>query len=69
MGRRKISMTIYLEPEQVRDLRALSDSTRRPQASMIREAIQDYLNVRRSEIPSAEQDPRQRTLAEIWADT
>ena len=65
MGRRKVSITIYLEPEQVRDLRVLSDSTRRPQASMIREAIQDYLDSRRSEIPPTAPDPCQTTLEEI----
>lgn len=59
MARKKVSTTVYLEPEQVRDLKALSDSTREPQASMIRQAIQDYLDDRRSEIPVAGPDPRQ----------
>ena len=58
---RKESTTVYLEPAQLRDLRALSKSTRVPQASMIREAVHQYLASRRSEIPR-EQDPAQVNL-------
>jgi hypothetical protein len=66
MARRKISTTVYLEPAQLRDLRALSDHTRVPQASMIREAVHQYLASRRSEIPPAEDHPDQTAMD--WRD-
>lgn len=62
MARKKISTTVYLEPSQVRDLKALSDLTRVPQAVLIRDALQDYLNGRRHEIPNPSPDPRQLDL-------
>jgi len=59
MPRTKISTTIYLEPEQLRDLNALRDKTRRPVAGMIREAIDEWLQERLEEIPVTGDDPRQ----------
>jgi len=35
--------TVYLEPEVVRGLRAMSRATGRPQAQLIREALSAYL--------------------------
>ena len=62
MARRKQSMTVFLEPEQLRDLRALAEVTRVPQSSLLRDALQALLDSRRSEIPDSEPDPRQENL-------
>ena len=44
--------TVYLEPEVVRGLRAMSRSTGRPQAQLIREALSAYLAAKpRTELP------------------
>jgi predicted transcriptional regulator len=44
--------TVYLEPEVVRGLRAMSRSTGRPQAQLIREALSAYLAAEpRNELP------------------
>ena len=59
---KRISTTFYLEDDQIRDIRALSQATEVTQASMIREAIQNYLDSRRSEIPRAGKDPRQMDI-------
>lgn len=69
MPRKKIATTVYLEPEQDRDLKALHRKTRRPVASLIREAIADYLVARRQEIPVEAEDPRQGALDfDPWPD-
>lgn len=62
MARRKVAATFWLEPEQIRDLRALSFATGAPQAVMVREALHSYLAGRRSEIPPAEPDPNQTVI-------
>lgn len=61
MGRR-ISTTVYLDPEQIRDLRALAESTRVPMAALIRDAIDEYLWDRRLEVPVRGDDPHQAPL-------
>jgi predicted DNA-binding protein len=43
MGRKKIATTVYLEPEQEQALRDLAQRTRRPAASHVREALEQYL--------------------------
>lgn len=44
--------TVYLDPEVARGLRAMSRSTGRPQAHLIREALGAYLAAKpRSELP------------------
>lgn len=59
MGRRKLSTTVYLTDKQRTSLRLLSESTRVPQAVMIRDALDAYLDTRRAEIPTGEPDPNQ----------
>jgi len=44
--------TVYLDPELARGLRAMSRSTGRPQAQLIREALRTYLAASpRTELP------------------
>jgi predicted transcriptional regulator len=43
--------TVYLDAEVARGLRAMSRSTGRPQAQLIREALRAYLAAKRSELP------------------
>ena len=57
----KVLISVNLEADQARDLKALAESTRVPMASMIREAVQAYLDARRSEIPPPI-DPRQMEI-------
>ena len=42
---RRISVSVYLDPSQVRALRDLSEQRRVPQAALIREAIDAYLSL------------------------
>lgn len=62
MSRKKISTTVYLDPEQVIDLAALSKATKVPQAVYVREAIDDVLKKHRDKIPAREADPRQTSI-------
>jgi predicted transcriptional regulator len=55
----KIKVTVGLEPDSLRRLRALSEATRVPWAVFVREALEEYLERRRAEIPSEDPDPRQ----------
>jgi predicted transcriptional regulator len=57
---RKVSVTFYLEPEQLRALRHLAEERRVPQAVLLRQAIDMYLE--RTTLPSSA--PRPATVGE-----
>jgi predicted DNA-binding protein len=46
MGRKKISTTIYLEPEQVRRLKRLTENTGVAMSELIRQGVQSILQAR-----------------------
>ncbi len=62
MARKKISTTVYFNPGQLDDLKALSDKDRVPTAVLIRAALDAYLAGRRLEIPARAPDPRQEPM-------
>lgn len=51
MARRKVATTVYLEAEQDRMLKALSDRTQVPVASYIREGVDLVLAAHAHELP------------------
>jgi len=51
MGRKKISTTIYITPEQSEQLKALHDKTKVPVAEYIRQGIDLVLNKYQSQLP------------------
>lgn len=51
MGRKKISTTIYLEPEQVARLAELSRRTKIPQAVYFRQGLDLILDMHSEELP------------------
>jgi hypothetical protein len=50
MGRRKISTTVYLEPDQATALRDLTSATFIPQAKFIRQGVDMVIKQRREEL-------------------
>ena len=51
MGRRKISTTIYITPEQSERLKQLHDKTKVPVAEYIRQGIDMVLDKQRDQLP------------------
>lgn len=51
MGRKKISTTIYITPEQDQQLKALNRATKVPVAEYIRQGIDWILSQHRDQIP------------------
>jgi predicted DNA-binding protein len=61
MARKKILWTVYLEPRQDRDLRALSERLGKTMSAAVREAVDDYLAKHVHELP-IEGDPDQMQM-------
>lgn len=51
MGRKKVSTTVYLEPEQVEQLAELSKRTKVPQSVYIRRGVNMILDLHKEELP------------------
>lgn len=60
--RRKISTTVYLNPGQLEDMKALAERLRRPTAGLIREALDEYLDKRRLQLPPRDPPEGQGSL-------
>lgn len=60
--RRKILTTVYFDPGQLEDLKALALKDRTAYAVVMRAAVDMYLKSRRLELPPREADPRQVSL-------
>lgn len=63
-GRRKVTTTMYLEPEQAEALKALSERSKVPMAEFVREGIAAVLE---GKTPLAQQhrDPQAERLAAL----
>lgn len=60
---RRVSTTIYLDPEQAEQLKLISEQTKVPVAALVREGIDLMLAKRADETLSLEEDRRQAAEA------